>query len=177
MKLKPWTLIIFVTGCILITSVQAAPTDTHNEAIINAPQAEVWKALTTREGVESWMVARADIDLRIGGLMRTHYQKEGAIGDDGTIASQIISLDAPRMYSTRIAKPQKGFPFMTAWKSVWTVVYLDALAADKTKVTIRMLGYNDDAESQKMRDFFQFGNQYTIDELVAKFRPVTPKLK
>ena len=37
------------------------------EAIIDAPRKEVWKAFTTKEGVESWMVAHAQIDLKVGG--------------------------------------------------------------------------------------------------------------
>jgi hypothetical protein len=102
--------------------------------------------------------------------MRTHYSKEGVLGDDGTIESMFLSLDPGRMYSTRIARPPARFPFRNAWKSVWTVVYFDAVAAEKTRVTVRMLGYADDEESQKMREFFQRGNQFTLDTLGAKFR-------
>ena len=43
---------------------------------------------------------------------------------------------------------------------------------DKTKVSIRMPDYTDDEESQKMRDVFVRGKQYTLDQPVAKYRPV-----
>jgi hypothetical protein len=35
-----------------------------HEAIIHAPVQEVWRLFTTAEGMQSWMVARADIDAR-----------------------------------------------------------------------------------------------------------------
>lgn len=148
----------------------SAPGEAASEALIDAPPAAVWKALTTREGAESWMVAKAEIDLRNGGLMRTHYSKDGVLGDDGTIENMFLSLDPGRMYSMRIARPPANFPFKTAWQSVWTVVYLEPVSSDKTKVLIRMLGYTDEEESQKMRTFFLRGNQYTLDKLAAKFR-------
>ena len=91
--------------------------EVSSEAVIDAPQAEVWTAFTTRAGVESWMVAKASIDLRLGGLMRTQYRKEGELGDDGTIENTFLSFDAPRMYSMRISKPPVKFPFANAWKT------------------------------------------------------------
>lgn len=53
------------------------------------------------------------------------------------------------MYSVCIAKYPKGFPFTKAYKSVWSVIYFEPVGADKTRVSIRMLGYTDDEELQK----------------------------
>jgi len=143
--------------------------DAYSETIVDATQVATWNALTTKAGLESWMVSKAEVDWRIGGLIRTHYQKDGVIGDEGTIENVILSFDAPRMYSVRIVKVPKGFPFTNSYQSVWSVVYLESLGPSKTKVSIRMLGFNDEDESQKMRDFFLRGNQYTIDHLAEKF--------
>ncbi len=145
-------------------------TEAYGEAIVDAPVAQVWHAFTTREGVESWMVAHAEVDFRVGGLVRTTYRKEGVIGDEGTIENAVLSFDPQRMFSMRIAKYPKGFPFVNAYKSTWSVVYFEPLGDNKTKVSIRMLGYTEDEESQKMRAFFVRGNQYTLDQLAAKFR-------
>ena len=149
----------------------AAPNSAYSEAVVAASQADAWNAFTTKEGVESWMVARAEVDFRIGGLMRTRYAADGTIGDDATIDNMILSFDPLKMYSMRIAKPPKGFPFPNAWKPVWSVVYFDKLGASSTKISIHMLGFGDDEESQKMREFFVRGNQYTLDKLAAKFKP------
>jgi hypothetical protein len=43
----------------------------------------------------------------------------------------------------------------------------------RTKVTVRMLGYSNDAEPQQMRAFFDFGTKATLDALVKRF--ATPR--
>src|ERR1044071_5469176 len=85
-----------------------------NEATIEAPIGQVWAAFTTKSGIESWMVAHTEIDLRVGGDWRTHYRKEGVIGDEGTIGHKILSFDPERMFSFRTVKTPKGFPFVEA---------------------------------------------------------------
>src|SRR5262249_19037459 len=69
------------------------------EAVIAAPVAEVWKVWTTKEGIESWMVAKTDIDLRIGGTWRTSYNKSSSLDDDESIRHTILAFDPLKMFS------------------------------------------------------------------------------
>jgi len=140
-----------------------------NEAVIAAPVSEVWKAFTTRAGIESWMVGAGDVDLRIGGLIRTSYQKGSDLDGDAAIHQQILSLDPGRMLSYRVVKSPKGFPFAQQIGSTWTTVYFESIDSGHTRVVARMLGYTSDAESQKMRAFFLTGNKATMDALVRRF--------
>jgi uncharacterized protein YndB with AHSA1/START domain len=135
------------------------------EVRIDAPLADCWKAYTTKEGLEAWCVAHAEIDLRVGGLMRTHYDPAGRLGDDNTIENEILSFDPERMISLRVRKAPAGFPFQRAIRSMWTVLYFDAVGEGKTRVTCRSLGFGADDESQKMRAFFREGNAHTLSEL------------
>ncbi len=167
----PAALLSILPALLLATRALAAPHEAYSEAVVAAPAEQAWRAFTSKEGLESWMVAKADVDWRLGGLLRTRYAADGPIGDDATISNELLSYDPLRMYSMRIAKPPKGFPFPTAWKTVWSVVYFEPLGAGSTRVSIRMLGYTDDEESQKMREFFLRGNQYTLDKLAARFKP------
>jgi hypothetical protein len=51
------------------------PPDTSplvHEGILNAPPAEVWKVWSTPEGFRALGVAKADMDFRVGGLIRSH---------------------------------------------------------------------------------------------------------
>src|SRR5205814_9160179 len=96
-------------------------------AVVDAPVQEVWNALTTSAGAESWMVAHAEIDLKVGGTMRTHYSKEGKLGDPGTIENMIICYDPQRMLSIKTTKTPERFPFKNAIQQMWTVIYLDPL--------------------------------------------------
>ncbi len=140
-----------------------------NSDIVDAAPAQVWEAFTTKAGQESWQVAHADIDLRVGGLLRTHYAKEGKIGDENTIQSLILSFDPERMLSLRIVHPPRKFPFKTAAKSVWTLIYFEPVDAEHTRVTVKMLGWTDTEEARKMRTFFASGNRWVLDKLKAHF--------
>ena len=139
------------------------------EAVVNAPVESVWAAWTTVEAMQSWMVAKADLDLRVGGLWRTSYTHDADLDGDAAIHHRILALDPGRMLAFQTVKTPKTFPFPTAIRQAWTVVYLEAAGSERTKVTVRMLGIGDDAESQKMRAFFESGNRATVDALVKRF--------
>jgi uncharacterized protein YndB with AHSA1/START domain len=140
-----------------------------HEAEIGAPVADVWAALTTKAGMESWMVAHAEIDLKIGGVMRTHYDPKGKLGDAKTIENTILSFDPHRMLSIKATKIPEGFPFPNAIRDMWTVMYFEDAGAGKTRVKIVSLGLGDDEEATKMKSFFKRGNQLTLDRLRKKF--------
>ncbi|MFN8605985.1 MAG: SRPBCC domain-containing protein [Vulcanimicrobiota bacterium] len=141
---------------------------------IPASRAAVWKALTSTEGVLQWQVALADLRLEPGAIWRTRYKADGVLGDEGTIENRLLTFDPERMYSIQIARPPKGFPFMNIYREMWTVVYLEELDPQLTRVTARSLGLPDSQEGRAMGDFFEKGNRYTLAELKKYFtRPTT----
>lgn len=149
--------------------ISAAADPIVTEAVINAPVAEVWKMWTTKDGIESWMVAKTEIDLTVGGTWRTSYSKTSNLDDDASIRHTILAYDPLKMFSMRTIKPPKNFPFPNAILRTWTVVYFEPVGESRTKVTGRMLGFTDDEESRKMRAFFETGNKTTLDALVKKY--------
>lgn len=166
--------LLLVTVCVagsLAAEVPQADGRVTHEGVVAAPVAEVWTAFTTKAGQESWMVAHSEIDVKLGGLMRTHYDPKGAIGDPKTIENRIISFDPERMLSIQVTKAPEGFPFPNAIKSMWTVIYFEAAGARSTRVRMVSLGFGDDEESRKMREFFERGNAYTLRKLQERFSP------
>ena len=145
-----------------------------HEGVVAAPVSEVWAAFTTKKGQESWMVAHSEVDLRVGGLMRTHYDPKGALGDPGTIENTIISFDPERMLSIRVTKPPEKFPFPAAVRNMWTVIYFEPAGPRATRVRIVGLGFGGDEESKKMRAFFDRGNAYTLKKLQERFGAPAP---
>lgn len=141
----------------------------RHEAVVDAPVADVWEAFTTKKGVESWMVAHAEIDFRVGGKMLTHYDPKGVIGDENTIENTILSYDPERMLSIKATKAPAKFPFKTAIENMWSVIYLEPEGPDRTHMTICGMGYTNDEESQKMRKHFKWGNAYTLKKLQERF--------
>ena len=142
-----------------------------SEAIINAPVSEVWRLFTTKEGLEWWMVAHADIELRIGGLMRTHYDPKGTLGDPNTIVNQVLSFEPERMLSIKVYQPPANFPHGEAVRNMWTVLYFQPLEPGMTNVRVVGQGFGEDADSQELRERFRKDNAWTLEQLQKKFWP------
>jgi uncharacterized protein YndB with AHSA1/START domain len=140
------------------------------ESVIKAPVADVWLVFSTAEGFRKLGVAQCDFDLRLGGLIRTHYDAKGVLGDEGTIHNEILSYEPQRMISIRIKKAPQGFPFAEAtWKPTWSVISLTDLGNGQTQVRITGLGYPDTEEGRKMMAFFKTGNAWTLARLQKGF--------
>jgi len=55
------------------------------ERVIEAPVEELWRVFSTGAGFTKLGPAQAEVDLRIGGRIRTHYDPQGVLGDEGDI--------------------------------------------------------------------------------------------
>lgn len=145
------------------------------EGVVEAPVADVWRAFTTKEGLQSWMVPHAEIDLKVGGKMLTHYQPDGKIGDPNTIENTILSFDPERMFSIRATKPPERFPFKEAIKEMWSVIYFESVGPRQTRVRVVSMGFRETDESKKMREHFAAGNDWTVKKLQQKFAAETKR--
>jgi uncharacterized protein YndB with AHSA1/START domain len=140
-----------------------------NEGIVNAPMEEVWNVWTTSEGYKLLGPALADVDLRVGGLIRSRYRDDGALGDAETIENLIMAYEPPRMLAIRINKTPASFPFKEAWKDAWTVITLTEAGEGQTHLRVASMGYGTSEEAVAMREFFESGNQFTIEQLQQHF--------
>ena len=139
-----------------------------NEGVIPAPVDAVWNVFATSEGYKTLGPALAEVDLRVGGVIRSRYRADGVLGDAETIENVIVDYRAPVMMAIRIQKPPASFPFKEAWKSTWTVLTLTP-TDDGTHLRATSYGYGTDEESLAMRKFFEAGNQQSIDTLRRHF--------
>jgi uncharacterized protein YndB with AHSA1/START domain len=144
------------------------------EGVVSAPLDSVWDAFATSAGLESWMVAHATFDLRIGGTMQTVYAPEGRLGDPSTIESTILAYEPKRMLTIRVSKAPAGFPFPNAIRSMWTVIYFESVDPRATRIREVSMGFGTDEESQRMRQFFDRGNAATLSALQRRFA-LTPQ--
>lgn len=151
----------------------AAPEPLVTEATVNGPVDAVWKAWTTKAGLEAWLVGKTEIELKVGGAWRTNYSKDSDLNDDSTIHQTILAFDPGRMFSFRTVKPPRDFPF-PGITDAWTVLYFEPASAGKTRVVARMLGIGEDEESQRLRAFFERGNRFELDKLVKFFENGVP---
>jgi uncharacterized protein YndB with AHSA1/START domain len=160
---------------LLLTAILCGPASAQDtgpvvhEGVVEAPLERVWAAFATSEGVRAWLAPHAEIDLRVGGLMRTNYNAQGQLGDPQTIENTILSFEPARMLSIKVSKPPANFPFANAVRQMWTVVYFDADGPTRTKVREVSLGFGSDEESQRMRAYFSKGNATTLAQLQRHF--------
>lgn len=145
-----------------------------NEAVIDAPVEAVWTAYTTKAGLESWMAPQADVELVLGGKLRTHFASGGSLGDPETIEHTILSFEPNRMLSMRVTRAPASLPYPTAALRLWAVVYF-APEGTKTRVTEVTLGFSDDPESQELRRFLESGNRYLLGQLKQRFAGTSTK--
>jgi uncharacterized protein YndB with AHSA1/START domain len=141
------------------------------EGFVNAPVAEVWSLFTTAEGLKAAGVAHAEVDLRIGGEMRSHYSAKGRLGDPETIVNEILAFEPQRMFAMRIKQAPASFPHRDAIQGPWTIVYFTPSGESMTHVRIVGLGFTDEPKSQAMRKFFEQGNRATLDAIAKKYWP------
>lgn len=140
------------------------------EGIVAAPVAEVWKAWTTKAGLESWLAPHADIDLRVGGLMRSTYDPKGRLGDAGTIENRLLAVERERLLTIQVAKAPDDFPFRPIVSSMKTTLTFEPTADNRTLVRISATGFTDEVESQRMKNFFSRGNARTMTQLQERFQ-------
>jgi uncharacterized protein YndB with AHSA1/START domain len=141
------------------------------EGFVNAPIAEVWRIFTTSEGFKTTGAAKAEVDLRVGGEIRSHYDPNGVLGDAETIVNEILTYDPERMLAIRIKQAPSKFPYRDAIAGTWTVIYFTPSGQDMTHVRIVGLGYRDTPSSQAMRKFFTEGNRATLDHIAKRYWP------
>jgi uncharacterized protein YndB with AHSA1/START domain len=144
-----------------------------NDGEIPAPIDEVWKVFATSEGYKALGPTLAEVDLRVGGTIRSRYRADGELGDAETIENVIVDYREPVMMAIRISKPPASFPFKEAWKSTWTVLTLTP-TDEGTHLRVTSHGYGSDEESLAMRRFFEAGNQHTIETLRRHFGARAP---
>ena len=141
------------------------------EGVIEAPIESVWLAWTTSKGLRSWLAPHVEIDLKIGGVMRTNYNPEGTLGDEQTIENTILAYEPRRMLSIMVTKAPEQFPFPNAIYNMWTVMYFESLDSSKTRMRVVGMGFDLSEESQNMPSFFQRGNLLTIQQIQRHYSP------
>ncbi|MFG0257804.1 MAG: SRPBCC domain-containing protein [Phycisphaerales bacterium JB043] len=137
------------------------------EYVISAPVSRVWDAFTTEEGIEGFMASHAQVDLRVGGAVMTHYGPDSVIGDPETIRHTILTMIPGRMYSGRVDFPfnDEVSEFQRLVMETWGVVEFEALSPDVTLVRLTSCNYGRGGTWDQVRAFFNQGNDFVMRKL------------
>jgi uncharacterized protein YndB with AHSA1/START domain len=128
----------------------------------------VWNAYTTKKGWESWAVPLAEIDLKVGGIIKTNYNASGKIGDSTTIITHIVNY-VPKRLITLQAEITDNFPeFMKEdAKDFYNVIYFDELENGYVNVKSFGIGYKNNTKYLSLMNYFITANEKLLLQLIS----------
>jgi uncharacterized protein YndB with AHSA1/START domain len=143
-------------------------TDLVHEAIVAAPPAEVYRALTTAEGWRTWAVPHAWADANDSDLLETSYAPAAAPGAPTNIRQRFLLRIPNRLIAFRTVQTPAGFPHSEEYKRVTTLIELEPVGAG-TRVRLSGIGYPSGTAGAELAGFFREGNRETLEQLRARF--------
>lgn len=138
------------------------------EFTVKAPLKNVWNAYTTKKGYEKWAVPLAEIDLKVGGTIKSNYNPAGAIGDSTTIVTHIINY-VPDQLITLQAEITDNFPeFMKKEADdFYNVIYFRETNEGHTHVKSFGIGYKNTPKYLELMNYFIPANEMTLMKLIT----------
>ncbi|HYW15584.1 MAG TPA: SRPBCC domain-containing protein [Allosphingosinicella sp.] len=166
---------------------ERAPDGTHlliHEAVVDAPVADVWAAISTAEGWKSWAVPVSWAPAP--DMIETSYTPTARPGDPSTIRQQVLIRVPRRLMVFRTVKAPERFPDFDTYAKVVSAFELEPAGEGRTRVRLTGTGYADSEAGRRLLGFFEKGNQVSLDALKARFakpggaraqprRPIGPK--
>jgi len=131
------------------------------EVTIPASVDEVWTALTTREGVTTWLWRDARIDLRPGGDWVVLYP--GGNTGGGTVLSFV-----PKRRLSLAAMAPEQFPIVREQRTT-AVFELELASPTSTKVTLTQTGWKEGPEWDAAFEYLARGNSMLLEQLHRRF--------
>lgn len=130
------------------------------EVAIKAPVARVWEAYTTSAGWTAWAAPQAELDLRAGGTIRTHYGADARIGDPGTVTLQIVNY-VPERVLTLQAEISDRWPDVMKEDAgnLMNVIVFESRGEEETLVRSYGVGYRDLPAYDDLMEFFIPANE------------------
>lgn len=138
------------------------------ELVVDAPIARVWEAYTTSEGWMAWAAPMAEVDLRVGGTIRTHYGADAEIGDPGTNTLHIVNY-VPEKVLTLKAEISERWPevMKTDAGNLMNVIVFEEIDDSTTRVRSYGVGYRDLPEYHELMKFFITANEGLLLKMKA----------
>lgn len=128
------------------------------EVFFAAPIEDVWKAYTTAEGWTAWASPKAEVDLRVGGTIRTAYQ--GEVGGSNTNTLHIVNYVPERLLTLR-AELSSNWPeiMQEDAEKLSNVILFDEIGDGVTRIQSFGIGYTDAPEYDRLMGFFIKANE------------------
>lgn len=132
----------------------------------DVPVEELWKAYVTEEGWTSWASPVAEIDLRVGGTIRTHYGEGAKIGDPGTNTLHIVNYVPNKLLTLRAEIGERWPEIMKQdADNLSNVILFEELGEKRCRVLSYGIGYRQSPEYDSLLQFFSQANEDLMRKL------------
>ena len=161
-------LLSFAVALCGVSSAQPLAPDITVTKVIDAPVADVWKAWTTVEGIESFFAPKAaKVVPEPGGAFELWFgvdYPEGTRGSEGCMFHSVTPM-------RRLVFEWNAPPTIPTIRKLRTLVYLDFAPADgnRTSLTLRNFGYGDGEEWAQNKAYFQSAWPAVMASLEKRF--------
>ncbi|MEO7443958.1 MAG: SRPBCC domain-containing protein [Ferruginibacter sp.] len=141
--------------------------------VVNASKIEVWKLFTTDIGLEKWIAPVVKTNMRIGGWIRTNYDKTKTTDDTTAIQLDIINYLENEMLTLKV-NLNDNFPqeAKNDDKYLQEIIQFIDVGKGKTKIISTMVGWGQGSHWDKTYSFFEKGNEWTYEEFLKLFQKV-----
>ncbi len=138
--------------------------------ILPTNRVEVWKLFTTDKGLEKWIAPVVRTNMKIGGWIRTNYDKTKTTDDTTTIQLDIINYLENEMLTLKV-NLNDNFPqeAKNEDKNLQEIIQFIDIGKGKTKIISTMVGWGQGRHWDKAYTFFEKGNEWTYKELLKLF--------
>jgi uncharacterized protein YndB with AHSA1/START domain len=137
-----------------VAAAQSLAPDIVVTKVIDAPVADVWRAWTTAEGIESFFAPKAaKVVPEPGGAFELWFgldHPEGTRGSEGCMFHSVVPMQ-------QLVFEWNAPPTLPTVRKLRTLVYLDFKAVDgnRTSLTLRNFGYGHGDEWAKNKAYFE----------------------
>ena len=136
------------------------------KVVVEAPIGEVWRAYTTSAGWMAWAAPLAEVDLRAGGTIRTHYGPDAKIGDPGTNTLHIVNYVPERVLTLRAELSERWPDVMKEDEGkLMNVIVFEADGESVTRLESYGVGYRDLPAYHDLMKFFIPANEGLLQKL------------
>jgi uncharacterized protein YndB with AHSA1/START domain len=156
MSLSLRTTLLSIAALMLVNAAaaQALAPDIAVTKVIDAPVADVWKAWTTAEGIESFFAPKAaKVVPEPGGAFELWFGvdlPEGSRGSEGCLFHSVVPMQ-------QLVFEWNAPPTIPTIRKLRTLVYLDfaPVEGNRTSLTLRNFGYGQGEEWAKAKAYFE----------------------
>jgi uncharacterized protein YndB with AHSA1/START domain len=168
MRAARWLLVPVLFVVLAVGRAQSLAPDIMVVKTIDAPVADVWKAWTTPEGLESFFARKAaKVEPVPGGAFELWFGLDFPEGSRGSEGCRVHSVTPMEQFVFEWNAP----PTIPAIRPLRTLVYVDfkPLDGNRTEVTLRNFGYGQGEEWAKTRAYFDRAWNSVMASLQKRF--------